>query len=1283
MEMLMPSLLNSNEVHERTKLFFDLLESLRTSDNPVNRNLDDKLKQMAFSEKGKTDHFFRNIIDQVASLTPDHKRVRKFLIDWYSTHKALIRQSRYYSDPYNLSDDAINEVIKGFGFPYADRIVEADDKITFLQELVNFYNKKGTPRTLASVLEFFGLNNIKIYEWWIHKINNGDFVAKNKVVWPLNSNERQISLDYEYFVSEDPLWQISLAELEDYYNKSVIALPSITPYISLSGSLSLSNIYPALSVINKFAQDEFDNWSTGGTLYQPYTLSRYNLSVSFLELYLSVLYVFNYGEPEGVAALPKYMYLYYENLINDDGTPNIDSSAIMTEYNNVMKRPVTKDEQKILMAGHKDKFLGYAPDFFLDESGKWTEYLQEINPTLYTSITDELTANVDPDLILKDLFLAIDKFVYIYNFSDTYLSYVILGTAFIKSIKPVLDFFKPYRVRVKEFITLFEIRDPLGDSQLEKDELWSTANNICNNSWDQFNDDYIEQTIVVGDLISYVHRENNFDHYMMDILVVGQTELLMDNELDITDSLSVTPSEIFLDGLTTINDEIVNTEIYIELESIVHDDNILDAYMRDVLEITNTELYGNFLYDFDDESFGGLDVGPNWVIENDYAKSLMYDDNNLIPRGAAPYIIENEITNGFFESGNTSGWMDNGSMSVNNDFAPGIDGYGVTLTANFPSLPEVKAEDTVTIVSPGMEYIKITGYAKAGIVPAKISVSGSTFTKEMTAVDTVNFELMCGSYLIESDSSLTCTLSLYSATPPFNPGDNAKFDNICVYRFTPDMVYNTQRAGVRKSVKARICVGYGDLGGVVSHMDSTFPANGIVAYIQQDNFEDSARILMRKLESFVWTTLIDTPVTYVDWAYIEIRDVGHDQYALYYNDTQIGTTQTITGMNIYDRYGSMYVGGIYPSGVYGYEYEYYDDIYGTGNGMAGGIDDLEVFDYEYAYFDFTGTNASPVVDSNLINASSSWVLKDGYARLTLYDTNYVSPPGDEGTVTNLVNNGDFETGTTTGWSVVYGSIALSTTSYHGTYALEGTRGAYNFVAQSVPMSCTAGDFYLFSAACRNIDAVTPYVVLDYTNVAGIYYITFSLTTVYERRKTAGQVVTSTSALVINPGLGGEAGKKALYDSIAYYKISPSDVFAVKEMTGRKSVKAKIYVASSELLGVVSHLDDPSNPRNGIIAYYHGITGKVEMRKVVSGTWTTLVTVATAKVNWAYIEIRDVGLDTYALYYNNAKIGADQTIGGLGAYTNYGMMYVGGIYFSQSEYNTFGTYHGGIDDLTIW
>jgi hypothetical protein len=46
---------------------------------------------------------------------------------------------------------------------------------------------------------------------------------------------------------------------------------------------------------------------------------------------------------------------------------------------------------------------------------------------------------------------------------DFPLTHVILGVDIYNSLKDVIDFFKPYRVRIKDFITSFKINDPLAD----------------------------------------------------------------------------------------------------------------------------------------------------------------------------------------------------------------------------------------------------------------------------------------------------------------------------------------------------------------------------------------------------------------------------------------------------------------------------------------------------------------------------------------------------------------------------------------------------------------------------------------------------------------------------------------------------------------------------------------------------------------------------------------------------------------------------------------------------
>jgi len=83
-------------------------------------------------------------------------------------------------------------------------------------------------------------------------------------------------------------------------------------------------------------------------------------------------------------------------------------------------------------------------------------------------------------------------------------------------------------------------------------------------------------------------------------------------------------------------------------------------------------------------------------------------------------------------------------------------------------------------------------------------------------------------------------------------------------------------------------------------------------------------------------------------------------------------------------------------------------------------------------------------------------------------------------------------------------------------------------------------------------------------------------------------------------------------------------------------------------GLMLNIDDDSNPANFILAYHDGTNAHLD--KCVAGTYTSLInTAATYSAGKRLVVIKDG--TSVTLYYNDAKIGATQTISDAGVKDN--------------------------------
>ena len=157
--------------------FLEILSYLKGDSTP---NLDVNIASLSKSEQVKTKIYFENTIDQTVFASNDYKRLKNFLIDWYSSLKTISTTQRLALDPHSLPEDHINELIRSFGFDISTSINNLSyyNKAEFFLDLVNIYKIKGTPKSISKILDYFGVANIDLVEYWLQKDDNGNLIFK-------------------------------------------------------------------------------------------------------------------------------------------------------------------------------------------------------------------------------------------------------------------------------------------------------------------------------------------------------------------------------------------------------------------------------------------------------------------------------------------------------------------------------------------------------------------------------------------------------------------------------------------------------------------------------------------------------------------------------------------------------------------------------------------------------------------------------------------------------------------------------------------------------------------------------------------------------------------------------------------------------------------------------------------------------------------------------------------------------------------------------------------------
>lgn len=134
---------------------------------------------------------------------------------------------------------------------------------------------------------------------------------------------------------------------------------------------------------------------------------------------------------------------------------------------------------------------------------------------------------------------------------------------------------------------------------------------------------------------------------------------------------------------------------------------------------------------------------------------------------------------------------------------------------------------------------------------------------------------------------------------------------------------------------------------------------------------------------------------------------------------------------------------------------------------------------------------------------------------------------------------------------------------------------------------------------------------------------------------------------------GSAVSGSLYfDDLSAKPIPTANLFAtIAGASSSLPVAAQLATLTpGTQIGIVSRLDDPSNPQNYVAAWYNG-TGNLILEKIVGGAITPLQSNAVAFAPNDWIEIRWPTLTTCQLWVNGIQIGSDRTVADSGIVAN--------------------------------
>jgi hypothetical protein len=448
--------------------FWQIWNDLMGLDNNLVKSLD----SIAKSNQKTANEFFVRVIDTIAHNSPDYTRLRAWLRDWYASHRTISTFQQNVSDVYELPNDQLDDLFQSFGYDLSTSIRDPVTneslliKLNFFLDLVNLYKKKGTPQTMVDVLQYYGINELDIYEFDLQfddrpQKDPEDLTFKGTIVAGTTGDTSPLYLPYDLLTLGDPHWLQKEADIRQLYNTNNINFPSRSPYFAVKPLFDERSLYGSISILVRTVQDQYFNWKNNGVLPEENAVvSITGDQVSLLALYLSCIYIFNQEYSVGT---PGKSFICY------DGT-STDTSIILDEFDYYNKfKPDSRADQRVKLREYYDLFSRVTPRNFLQNPTDARDVLAVLDP--------EFKANLDllvsPRLeILCSLLNDLGEWVRAnISFGFINLGYILCGfVSLVSTMGDVINFWKPYRARLIP-IEMLEFKSRLTESIIVEDRL--------------------------------------------------------------------------------------------------------------------------------------------------------------------------------------------------------------------------------------------------------------------------------------------------------------------------------------------------------------------------------------------------------------------------------------------------------------------------------------------------------------------------------------------------------------------------------------------------------------------------------------------------------------------------------------------------------------------------------------------------------------------------------------------------------------------------------------------
>jgi len=470
-------------------------------------DLHDTTQAIAKSDLSKTENLFNNTLDQLCFSDEEYLRLRKFFIDWYTTHKTLTSVQKNVTDIYGLPDYHLDELFRSRGFEFSPLLGVYGSQVNynkgnFYYDLVNLYMKKGAPRTLLNVLRYYGFQNLEILEYMTYrniasqKIEFHSITASHLGKW---YSTRPDILKYEEATGWDPHYLTSEKSMVYGQNHTKLHLPSKSPYFSLRHYINLNDYYKFIQFLSRKIQDQYDYWRLDPYSNKPKPeiyLTSVTMDVSVLETYLSAVYVYYkyYGEYTTIKHPSNPIY-DTSVLLGDhgkyftcyDGT-NVNYLDIVNDFNKYLNDiPYTRQDILENQNYFYDTFTRLRLDNFLIDHNTANEILPVLNQDLYNSLNSVYSVE-DPVVLLGSILSDLMKWVNSYiSIGVPNIDYLLFGkTELMNQLGGIIDFFKPYHARLLSYDIAYIVDDRNQESVIVEDfGINSVEENIFD--WDTCN----------------------------------------------------------------------------------------------------------------------------------------------------------------------------------------------------------------------------------------------------------------------------------------------------------------------------------------------------------------------------------------------------------------------------------------------------------------------------------------------------------------------------------------------------------------------------------------------------------------------------------------------------------------------------------------------------------------------------------------------------------------------------------------------------------------------------